>query len=344
VVVVTVKVGINGFGSIGRRFFRIAESMPGLEVVAINDLGEPETLIHLLKYDSTYGMFPYHASCEGNTFRIDGREVVVIGEKDPGQIPWGKYGVDIVVESTGAFTDGKKAAAHLRDGVKKVLITAPAKNHDLTIVKGVNESQYDPNIHHIISNASCTTNCLAPMAMVLDRNFGIINGLMCTIHSYTNDQQILDFPHKDWRRARSAGQAIIPTTTGAAAAVAEVLPHLKGRLTGMAMRVPTPAVSVVDFSVRLKKRVSAEEINNAFTAAATTYLSHIMTVCHEPLVSIDFKGMTESVAVDALSTMVVGDMAKVIGWYDNEWGYATRVAELSLHLFKSKIGGYAKCI
>jgi glyceraldehyde 3-phosphate dehydrogenase len=325
----TVRVGINGFGSIGRRALRIAMCNPEVEVVAVNDLSDPATLGHLLKYDSSYGTWDAEIVCCPDRLIVGGKEIRIYAEKDPSLIPWGENRVDVVIESTGVFTDGKKAAAHLQAGAKKVLISAPAKNHDLTVVLGVNEDRYDPDHHHIISNASCTTNCLAPMAMVLDRKFGIVNGLMCTVHSYTNDQQILDSPHKDWRRARSASLAIIPTTTGAASAVAEVLPQLKGKLNGMAMRVPTPAVSVVDFTVHLKKKATADEINAAFTEAAATYLKGIMTVCTEPLVSLDFKGMPQSVAIDSLSTQVVGDMAKVIGWYDNEWGYAARIVELA---------------
>ncbi len=324
----TVKIGINGFGSIGRRVFRIALENPDVEVVAINDLGEPSTLVHLLKYDSNYGVLKANIKYENGKLIVDGNEVNVYTEKDPSQIPWGENGVNIVIESTGLFTDGQKAVAHIKGGAKRVIITAPAKNHDLTVVLGVNEQMYNPHAHHIISNASCTTNCLAPMAMVLDREFGIVNGLMNTVHSYTNDQQILDLPHKDLRRARSAPLGIIPTTTGAAVAVAEVLPHLKGKLNGMAMRVPTPTVSVVDFTVILKRKISPEEINTAFSKAAKTYLKGIMTVCNEPLISLDFKGMDYSVAIDALSTQVVDNMVKVIGWYDNEWGYATRIVDL----------------
>lgn len=331
-----VRVGINGFGSIGRRFFRIALQNPQIEVVAVNDLGDAETMLHLLKYDSNYGTLPNEVKYVTGSFVVDGKAVRVYAEKDPVQIPWGKHNVDIVIESTGVFNDGEKAAAHLKGGAKKVIITAPAKNPHLTVVMGVNERSYDPDRHHIISNASCTTNCLAPMALVLEQAFGIINGLMCTIHSYTNDQQVLDFPHSDWRRARSAAMAIIPTSTGAAKAVAEVLPHLQGKLNGMAMRVPTPAVSVVDFTVLLKKKATAAEINQAFHEAADTYLKGIMTTCDVPLVSLDFKGMPHSVAIDTLSTQVVGDMVKVIGWYDNEWGYATRVVELTQYIAARK--------
>lgn len=332
-----VRVGINGFGSIGRRVLRIALDHPSVEVVAVNDLGNPETLLHLLKYDSTYGQLRREAWLIPGAFLVDGKAIKIYSEKEPGRIPWGEAGVDMVIEATGVFTDGQKAAQHLHSGVKKVIITAPAKNQDITIVLGVNEQQYDPFRHNIISNASCTTNCLAPMAMVLDRAFGIVNGLMCTVHSYTNDQQILDFPHKDWRRARAGAQAIIPTTTGAAAAVAEVLPHLAGKLTGMAMRVPTPSVSVVDFSVRLRRKVKPEEINKAFRDAASTYLKGVLTICDMPLVSVDFIGETHSTVIDSLSTQVVGDMAKVVGWYDNEWGYSTRVVELAQYLAASNV-------
>ncbi|MCW3489980.1 type I glyceraldehyde-3-phosphate dehydrogenase [Dethiobacter alkaliphilus] len=328
----TVKLGINGFGAIGRRVLRVALQDPEVEVVAVNDLSEPESLLHLLKYDSTYGTLPCETKYEEGRFVIDGKAVDVYSEKDPARIPWEQSGVEIVIESTGIFTEGEKAAEHLQGSVKKVIISAPAKNHDLTVVMGVNDLQYDSTRHHVISNASCTTNCLAPMAMVLDRAFGIVNGMMCTVHSYTNDQHILDFPHKDWRRARSGATSIIPTTTGAAVAVAEVLPHLSGRLNGMAMRVPTPAVSVVDFTVRLKKKVSAEDVNRVFQEAANSYLEGIMDVCTEPLVSLDFKGVPHSTIIDALSTQVVGDMVKVVGWYDNEWGYSNRVVELARHV------------
>lgn len=338
----TVKLGINGFGNIGRRVLRISLQDPDVEVVAINDLGDPETLLHLLKYDSTYGTLPFEVKYESGYFEINGKIIKVFSEKDPAKIPWEQSDVDIVIESTGIFTDGTKAAQHLRPNVKKVIITAPAKNHDLTIVMGVNEGQYDSTRHHIISNASCTTNCLAPMAMVLDRSFGIINGMICTIHSYTNDQHILDFPHKDWRRARSGAMSIIPTTTGAAVAVAEVLPRLSGRLDGMAMRVPTPSVSVVDFTVRLKKMASAKEVNRVFQEASESFLKDIMSVCDEPLVSQDFKGVPYSTIIDALSTQVVGDMVKVIGWYDNEWGYSTRVVELARYIAtEQKLKKYA---
>lgn len=338
----TVKLGINGFGSIGRRVFRIALQNPDVEVVAINDLGEQETLLHLLKYDSTYGTLPVDVGYEQGRFIVAGKAVQVFSERDPAKIPWAQSGADIVIESTGVFTDGAKAAQHLHGKVRKVIITAPAKNHDLTVVMGVNELQYDQSRHHIISNASCTTNCLAPIAMVLDRSFGIVEGMMTTVHSYTNDQHLLDFPHKDWRRARSGAASIIPTTTGAAVAVAEVLPHLSGRLNGMAMRVPTPAVSVVDFTVRLKKKVSAQDVNKIFEEASQSYLKDIMSVCNEPLVSQDFKGAAYSTIIDALSTQVVGDMVKVVGWYDNEWGYSTRVVELARYIaLRQKVKKYA---
>ncbi len=322
-------IGINGFGAIGRRVLRIALRHPVVEVAAVNDLGNPEVLAHLLKYDSTYGTLPEEITYREGRLLVGGREIAMFAEKDPSRIPWGKTGVETVVEATGVFTDGTKAAAHLQGGAGRVIITAPARNHDLTVVMGINQSWYDPACHRIISNASCTTNCLAPMAMVLDREFGIISGLMCTIHSYTNDQQILDYPHRDWRRARAGTMAIIPTTTGAASAVAEVLPHLKGKLNGLAMRVPTPAVSVVDFTARLQKKTTASAINDAFRQAAAGDLKGIMAVCDQPLVSPDFKGAPESVIVDALCTQVVTDMVKVVGWYDNEWGYASRVVDLA---------------
>ncbi len=328
----TIRIGINGFGSIGRRVFRIAMQNPQVKVVAINDLGDPATMAHLLKYDSTYGILPVEVQSLNGKLVVDGKETNAYTEKDPALIPWGENNVDVVIESTGVFNDGKKAAAHLKGGAKKVIISAPSKNHDLMIVMGVNQEKYDPTKHHVISNASCTTNCLAPMAKVLDQNFGLISGLMNTIHSYTNDQRILDLPHKDLRRARPAAQAIIPTTTGAAKAVGEVLPHLKGKLNGMAMRVPTPAVSVVDLTVLLRQKPSAEEINAAFREAAGSYLSGILTVCDTPLVSLDFKGMTHSVAVDSLSTVGIDELVKVIGWYDNEWGYACRIVDLVEHV------------
>jgi len=323
-----VKIGINGFGSIGRRFYRAAQGNPNFEIVAVNDLTDPGTLAHLLKYDSNYGTLPEEVQATADGFSVGGKNVKVLAERDPGKLPWKDLGVDIVLESTGRFTDKEKAALHLQAGAKKVVISAPAKGEDITIVMGVNQDKYDPAAHHVISNASCTTNGLAPVAKVLLEKFGIENGLMTTIHAYTNDQVTLDFPHKDLRRGRSAGQNIIPTTTGAAKAVSLVLPELKGKLNGMAFRVPTPTVSVVDLAVRLSKPATAEEINKVMEEYAAGPLKGILGITYAPLVSTDFKGMRESSMVDGLSTMVLGDLAKVVAWYDNEWGYSERLVDL----------------
>ncbi|WP_227762290.1 type I glyceraldehyde-3-phosphate dehydrogenase [Zhaonella formicivorans] len=329
----SVKIGINGFGRIGRLVFRAAMNNPEVEIVAINDLTDAETNAHLLKYDSVHGILNAHVSAKEGAIVVNGKEVKVFAEKDPGKLPWGEVGADVVVESTGLFTDATKAAAHLQGGAKKVIISAPAKNEDITIVMGVNEEKYDPARHKILSNASCTTNCLAPVAKVLHQKFGIRRGLMTTVHSYTNDQRILDQTHKDLRRARAAGMSIIPTTTGAAKAVALVLPELKGKLNGFAMRVPTPNVSVVDLVAELDKNVTVEDINNALKEAAAGELQGIMAYTEEPLVSSDFNGNSNSSIVDALSTMVIeGNMAKVIAWYDNEWGYSNRVVDLAAYI------------
>jgi glyceraldehyde 3-phosphate dehydrogenase len=329
----TTKVGINGFGRIGRNVFRAALGNPAVEIVAVNDLTDAPTLAHLLKYDSVHGTLNADVRAEGDQIIVNGKAIKVLAERDPANLPWATLGVEVVVESTGRFTDGDKAAAHLKAGAKKVIISAPAKGEDLTIVLGVNEQKYDPAAHHILSNASCTTNCLAPFAKVLHENFGIKHGLMTTVHSYTNDQQILDLPHKDLRRARAAGMSIIPTTTGAAKAVALVLPELKGRLNGFAMRVPTPNVSIVDLAVELEKPASAEEINAALKAAAEGELKGILAYTDEPLVSRDFNGNPHSSIVDGLSTMVVDkSMAKVVSWYDNEWGYSNRVVDLVVYI------------
>lgn len=329
----SVKIGINGFGRIGRLVFRAAMNNPEVEIVAINDLTDAETNAHLLKYDSVHGILNARVSAKEGAIVVNGKEVKVFAEKDPGKLPWGEVGADIVVESTGLFTDATKAAAHLQGGAKKVIISAPAKNEDITIVMGVNEEKYDPAQHKILSNASCTTNCLAPVAKVLHQKFGIRRGLMTTVHSYTNDQRILDQTHKDLRRARAAGMSIIPTTTGAAKAVALVLPELKGKLNGFAMRVPTPNVSVVDLVAELDKNVTVEDINNALKEAAAGELQGIMAYTEEPLVSSDFNGNSNSSIVDALSTMVIeGNMAKVIAWYDNEWGYSNRVVDLAAYI------------
>ena len=329
------KVGINGFGRVGRQVLKAIRDFHSdkLEVAAVNDLTDPQTNAHLLRYDSNYGRFPGRVEVEGDTIRIDGDAVKVFAERDPAQIPWGDLGVKIVVESTGAFTDGQKAAAHLHGGVKKVIISAPAKNEDLTLVLGVNDSMYDPGKHHVISNASCTTNCIAPVVKVLHDSFGVRRGLMSTIHAYTNDQRILDTVHKDLRRARAAALSIIPTSTGAARAVTLVIPDLKGKLHGMAYRVPTPTVSVVDFVADVSRQVTVEEVNQALKEAAHGPLKGILEYEEEPLVSIDFKGNPASSIVDALSTMVVdGDMVKVVSWYDNEWGYSVRTADLCAFL------------
>ncbi|NLL18420.1 MAG: ArsJ-associated glyceraldehyde-3-phosphate dehydrogenase [Clostridia bacterium] len=325
----TVKVGINGFGRIGRLVFRAAAKHPEVEIVAINDLTDAETNAHLLKYDSVHGIWDADIEAVDGAIRVNGKEVKVLAERDPGKLPWGDLGVDVVVESTGLFTDANKAKAHLEAGAKKVVISAPAKNEDITIVLGVNEDKYDPANHHIISNASCTTNCLAPFAKVLNDKFGIKKGLMTTVHAYTNDQRILDQAHKDLRRARTAGMSIIPTTTGAAKAVALVLPELKGKLNGFAMRVPTPNVSVVDLVAEVEKATTVEEVNNALKEAAEGPLKGILGYSELPLVSMDYNGDPRSSIVDGLSTMVMeGNLVKVVSWYDNEWGYSNRVAEL----------------
>ncbi|WP_405381210.1 type I glyceraldehyde-3-phosphate dehydrogenase [Phascolarctobacterium sp.] len=329
------KIGINGFGRIGREVFRVAFNNPEVEVVAVNDLTDSATLAHLLKYDSVHGTFPHDVSADGDCIVVDGKKVKVFASPDPAKIPWGEIGAEIVVESTGRFTEGPKAAAHLAAGAKKVIISAPAKQEDITIVMGVNQEKYDPAKHNIISNASCTTNCLAPFAKVLQNTFGIESGLMTTVHSYTNDQRILDLPHKDLRRARAAACSIIPTTTGAAKAVALVLPELKGKLNGFAMRVPTPNVSITDLTVVLQKDTTAEEINAALKAAAEGELKGIMGYNELPLVSRDYNGCPLSSIVDGLSTMMVGPrMAKVVSWYDNEWGYSNRVVDLAIYIAK----------
>ncbi|MBX5436347.1 MAG: type I glyceraldehyde-3-phosphate dehydrogenase [Alicyclobacillaceae bacterium] len=327
----TVRVGINGFGRIGRNVFRAAMKRTDIEIVAVNDLTDAETLAMLLEYDSVHGHLDADVRAESGAVVVNGRRVEVLAERDPGALPWARLGVELVIESTGLFTDKEKAQVHItRGGAKKVIISAPAKNEDITIVMGVNEDRYDPDVHHVISNASCTTNCLAPVAKVLDESFGIVRGLMTTVHSYTNDQRILDLPHKDLRRARAAAQSIIPTTTGAAKAVALVLPQLKGKLNGMAMRVPTPNVSVVDLVVETVRPASVESVNAALEAEANGPLKGILAYSTKPLVSRDFNGDPHSSIVDALSTMVIGEhMVKVVAWYDNEWGYSNRVVDLA---------------
>ena len=326
------RVGINGFGRIGRQSMKaMLERYPrDIEVVAINDLTDTKTNAHLLKYDSTYGRFPGEVEATPEALIVNGHSIKVISQRDPAQIPWGDLGVQLVIESTGFFTDAEKAAAHLRGGAKKVIISAPAKGEDLTIVLGVNDNVYDPTKHNIISNASCTTNCLAPTAKVLNDTFGIEYGLMNTIHSYTNDQRILDQVHGDLRRARTAGANIIPTSTGAARALALVIPELKGRFDGMSLRVPTVTVSVVAFVATVRKDATKESVNNAFKEAASGPLNGILDINEEPLVSTDYRGDSHSSIVDGLSTMVLGNnMVKVIAWYDNEWGSSSRVADLA---------------
>ena len=324
------RVGINGFGRIGRQSLKaLIERTPDVEVVAVNDLVDTELNALLFKHDSTYGAYPGTVGHTDDSLVIDGREIKVLKEKDPAALPWGDLGVDIVLESTGIFTDADKARAHITAGAKKVLISAPAKHEDITIVLGVNEAKYDPSIHHIISNASCTTNCLAPAAKVVHDLVTIELGLMNTIHSYTNDQRILDVAHKDPRRARAAGLNIIPTTTGAAKALALVIPDLKGKFDGFSLRVPTPTVSVVDFTAELEKDVTLEELNQAFRDAAAGPLAGILGASDEPLVSTDFRGDSRSSIIDLPSNMVLGgNFIKVIAWYDNEWGYSCRVADL----------------
>jgi len=331
----TTKIGINGFGRIGRLTLRAINQYQGgkLEVAAINDLTDTKTNAHLLKWDSTYGRYPGTVEATEDAIVVDGKEVKVLSERDPAKIPWRDYGVDIVIESTGLFTDATKAVAHREGGAKKVLISAPAKNEDVTIVLGVNEDQYNPDKHNIISNASCTTNCIAPVVKVLHQSFGVSKGLMTTIHAYTNDQRLQDMFHRDLRRARAAAENIIPTTTGAARMVGEIIPELKGRIHGLALRVPVAIVSVVDFVADLNQEVTVEQVNQAFQAAAEGPLKGILEYCQEPLVSLDFKGNPASSIIDAPSTMVIGgNMVKVLAWYDNEWGYGCRLADLAAYI------------
>jgi len=325
------KVGINGFGRIGRNAFKIAVGREdcNFEVVAINDLTTPATLAHLLRYDSCFGKFEGTVESTESSIIVNGKEIKIYAKKDPAEIPWGELGAEVVLESTGLFTKKSDAEKHMAAGAKKVVISAPATDEDITIVMGVNEDKYDPSQHHVLSNASCTTNCLAPFAKIIDEEFGIQRGLMTTIHSYTNDQKILDLPHTDLRRARAAGISMIPTTTGAAKAVALVLPQLKGKLNGMAIRVPTPAVSLVDIVFEVKRETTAEEVNAVLKNAAETKLKGILAYTDEPLVSVDFKGDPVSSTIDALSTMVIeGNMVKILSWYDNEWGYSNRAVDL----------------
>ncbi len=331
-----IKIGINGFGRIGRTFLRIASSNKDFEIVAINDLTDAKTLAHLLKYDSTHGVFAADVKAKEDAIVVDGKEIKILSIKDPASLPWRDMGAQVVVEGTGLFRDKEKASKHLQAGAKKVIITAPAKSPDITMVMGVNEGDYDPEKHNIISNASCTTNCLAPVAKVLMEQFGIKKGLMTTIHSYTNDQRLLDLPHSDLRRARAAAMSMIPTTTGAAAAVSLVLPALKGKLDGMAIRVSTPNVSVVDLVAELEKDATAEEVNNALKKAANGPLKGIMEFCEEPLVSIDFNNSHSSSIVDGLTTLAIGgNMVKILSWYDNETGYSARIVDLIAFIAKS---------
>ncbi len=331
----TTKIGINGFGRTGRLTFKaIDQHYRGkLEIVAINGRRDANTYAHLLKWDSTYGPYPDKVEANGDSMIVAGNKVKVLQGALPGDIPWQDYDIDIVIDATGMFTDAAKAAAHRKGSVKKVLISAPAKNEDITVVIGVNEEQYDPKKHHVISNASCTTNCIAPVVKVLHQNFGITKGLMSTIHAYTNDQQLLDKAHKDLRRARAAAVSIIPTTTGAAKAVTKVMPELEGKLHGLAFRVPVATVSIVDFVAELGKETDAEQVNQAFQAAAEGPLKGILEYCQEPLVSIDFKANPASSIIDSLSTIVIGgNMVKTLSWYDNEWGYSCRLADLTAYV------------
>ncbi|CAN7171735.1 type I glyceraldehyde-3-phosphate dehydrogenase [Paenibacillus sp. LjRoot153] len=331
----TTKVGINGFGRIGRNVFRAALNNEDVQIVAVNDLTDVKTLAHLLKYDTTHGKLDATVEAGEGELIVNGRSIKVFAERDPGNLPWASVGAEIVIESTGIFTAKEKAALHLKGGAKKVIISAPASDEDITIVLGVNEDKYDPAAHTIISNASCTTNCLAPFAKVINDSFGIVKGMMTTVHSYTNDQSVLDVPHKDLRRARAAAENIIPSSTGAAKAIGLVLPELKGKLNGMAMRVPTPNVSVTDLVVELKVNVTVDEVNAALKAASEGPLKGILNYTEDALVSSDFNGDPASSTIDALSTMVVGDnMLKVVSWYDNEWGYSNRVVDLVAFIAK----------
>ena len=328
----SVRVGINGFGRIGRNVFRAAAGNDDLEIVAVNDITDTSTLAYLLQYDSIFGIYPGEVSADGDAIVVDGRRVKVFAERDPGALPWAELGVDVVVESTGLFTERAKAAAHLDGGAKKVIITAPAKDPDITVVLGVNDDQYDPAVHDVVSNASCTTNCLAPVAKVLDESFGLLQAFMTTCHAYTNDQRILDLPHSDLRRARAAALSIIPTTTGAARAIGEVLPHLKGKLDGFALRVPIPDGSIVDLTAEVGRETSAEEVNAAMKAAADGPLNGILGYTDAPIVSRDVIGDSHSSLFDSKLTMVRGTTVKVVSWYDNEWGYSCRVVQLATRL------------
>ncbi|MFC0469513.1 glyceraldehyde-3-phosphate dehydrogenase [Halalkalibacter kiskunsagensis] len=331
------KVAINGFGRIGRMVFRKAIQEGKVDIIAINASYPAETLAHLIKYDSIHGAFGFPVEAKENTLVVDGKEILLFQSRDPRNLPWAMLGIDIVIEATGKFKSKEKASYHLEAGAKKVVITAPGKDEDLTIVMGVNDGEYINEQHHILSNASCTTNCLAPVAKIIDEEFGIESGLMTTVHAYTNDQKNIDNPHKDLRRARACGQSIIPTSTGAAKAIAKVLPQLEGKLNGMALRVPTPNVSLVDFVVNLKKDVSVEEVNRVLELASTKSLKGILGFTYDPLVSIDFNGNEHSSIIDGLSTMVINRrQVKVLAWYDNEWGYSCRVVDL-MNLVANKL-------
>ena len=331
----TVKVGINGFGRIGRMVLRAAYTRDDIEFLALNDLTDPNTLAHLLKYDSVHGVLKAEIKVDENNIIVSGKKIRVISEKDPGKLPWKDIGVDIVLECTGLFRDRSHASKHIDAGAKKVIISAPAADPDITLVIGVNHKHYDSKNHHVISNASCTTNSLAPICKVLLDSFGIEKGLMTTIHSYTTDQMLLDFPHKDLRRARAAAISMVPTTTGAAKAVSLVIPELAGKMNGMALRVPTPNVSLTDLVVQLSKPASVQEVNRALEEASKGSMKGILEYSNEPLVSTDFNGITASTVVDALSTMTIGDdMVKVLGWYDNEFGYASRLVDLAVYVAK----------
>ncbi|MDI9885407.1 type I glyceraldehyde-3-phosphate dehydrogenase [Streptomyces sp. HNM0645] len=327
----TIRVGINGFGRIGRNYFRaLLEQGADIEIVAVNDLGDTATTAHLLKYDTILGRLKAEVSHTADTITVDGHTIKVLSERNPADIPWGELGVDIVIESTGIFTKKADAEKHLAGGAKKVLISAPATDEDITIVMGVNQDKYDPAKHNVISNASCTTNCVAPMAKVLDENFGIVKGMMTTVHAYTNDQRILDFPHKDLRRARAAAENIIPTSTGAAKATALVLPQLKGKLDGIAMRVPVPTGSVTDLVLELDREVTRDEINSAFQKASEGQLKGVLEYTEDPIVSSDIVNWPASCTFDSKLTMVQGKQVKVVGWYDNEWGYSNRLVDLTV--------------
>jgi len=327
-----IRIGINGFGRIGRMVLRAALGNSKLQFVAVNDLTDVNTLAHLLRYDSVHRPLNTKVEAKGNAIVVDNQELRVFCERDPAKIPWGDMGVDIVMECTGLFRDKERASKHLEGGAKRVIISAPGKDPDITIVMGVNQKEFDPNLHRVISNASCTTNCLAPICKVLLERFGIERGLMTTVHAYTNDQALLDAPHKDLRRARAAALSMVPTTTGAARAVALVLPQLKGKLNGFAIRVPTPDVSVVDLVVQLSKQASVEEVNNAFKEASEGELKGILAYSEEPLVSVDYTGTRYSSIVDGLLTMAMGDMIKVVAWYDNEFGYSCRMVDLAAYI------------